>query len=108
MVEGVQEQHLCLDKPDEIMILLCGEGGFFVGNRRRTNPSLLVIQLGTAKCGAALPHCAWIERLTQVRKPQMFWQLAPTPHCSMSIHEQLGPNLNWQLSLTRFTVNAVA
>lgn len=105
MREGVQEQHLCSDKPDEIMILLCGSGGFFVGNRRRTNPSFLVIQLGTAKCGAALPRCAWIERLTQVRKPQMFWQLSQR---LISIHEQLGPNLNWQLSLTNFTVKVVA
>lgn len=72
--KGVQKQHVCLDKPDRIMInLLCGSSGFFVSNRRTSNPLFLVIQLGTAKCGAALPHCAWIERLTQVRQPQMVW-----------------------------------
>lgn len=63
--KGVQKQHFCLDKPDKMMInLLGGSSGFFVSNRRTSNPSFLVIQLGAAKCGAALPRRAWIERLT--------------------------------------------
>lgn len=48
-----------------------GKFGFLANNRRASNPLFLIIQLVIAKCGAALPHQARIERLAQVRKLQI-------------------------------------
>lgn len=58
----INEINRVLDSEDKV--------GTFACSRRASNPLFPFIQLGTAKCGAALPHSARIERLARVRVPK--------------------------------------
>ncbi|XP_029704069.1 proto-oncogene DBL isoform X2 [Takifugu rubripes] len=67
-----------------------------------TTPS---VKLGTAKCGAALPHCAWIERLTQTSFPgnlHLILVLRPTGLSSTTPSPSSSTDLGFRFSQDDF------